>query len=47
MQEVSVEFEETYEDEGDWVVRRGEQWLASFLNQDDAHAYADAKRLEP
>lgn len=30
-----------------WDVFRGDEWLASFKNKEDAHDFADLTRLRP
>lgn len=32
---------------GEWVVFTEDAWLASFINEEDAHDYADLQRLRP
>lgn len=46
---VSVEWDEhVYVHDGEeWIVMRGDTWVASFANAEDAEEFADRKRLEP
>lgn len=49
MREIYVEHEEGVIEDyvNHWVVTDDIKWLASFLDREDAEAYADSKRLEP
>lgn len=49
MQEIYVEHERDGDNAalgGEYVVYTDSAWLASFINQEDAEAYAEVKRLE-